>query len=108
MVCYCKGGAFVVIDANLVFGRIFLEYFLKIFGLNEDEVLDYEFFYKVFEEVMVCINVEIGESLLVEEVVMGFLRVVNEVMCRSIREITESKGYEILFYVLVVFGGVGL
>ena len=38
---------------------------------------------------------------------MGFLRVANEAMCRPIREITESKGYEISSHVLAAFGGAG-
>ena len=50
-VCYRKGGALAVTDANLVLGRILPEYFPKIFGPNEDEALDYESSYKAFEEV---------------------------------------------------------
>ena len=38
---------------------------------------------------------------------MGFLLVANEAMCRPIREITESKGYEISSHVLAAFGGAG-
>jgi 5-oxoprolinase (ATP-hydrolysing) len=106
-VCYRKGGALAVTDANLVLGRILPEYFPKIFGPNEDEALDYESSYKAFEEVTARINAETGESLSAEEVAMGFLRVANEAMCRPIREITESKGYEISSHVLAAFGGAG-
>ena len=91
----------------MVLGRILPEYFPKIFGPNEDEALDYESSYKAFEEVTARINAETGESLSAEEVAMGFLRVANEAMCRPIREITESKGYEISSHVLAAFGGAG-
>lgn len=106
-VCYRKGGALAVTDANLVLGRILPEYFPKIFGPNENEPLDYESSYKAFAELTERINAETGESLSTEEVAMGFLRVANEAMCRPIREITESKGYEISSHVLAAFGGAG-
>ncbi len=106
-VCYRKGGALAVTDANLVLGRILPEYFPKIFGPKEDEPLDYESSYQAFDEIKTRINAETGENLTTEEVAMGFLRVANEAMCRPIREITESKGYEISSHVLAAFGGAG-
>ncbi len=106
-VCYRKGGALAVTDANLVLGRILPNYFPKIFGANEDEPLDYDASFAAFEELSKRINDETGGSLTTEEVAMGFLRVANEAMCRPIREITESKGYEISSHVLAAFGGAG-
>ena len=106
-VCYRKGGALAVTDANLVLGRVLPEYFPKIFGPNEDEALDYESSYEAFSALAERINAETGETLSTEEVAMGFLRVANEAMCRPIREITESKGYEISSHVLAAFGGAG-
>jgi len=106
-VCYRKGGNLAVTDANLVLGRVLPDYFPKIFGPNEDEPLDYAASYEAFKDLSEHINAETGESLSTEEVAMGFLRVANEAMCRPIREITESKGYEISSHVLAAFGGAG-
>ncbi len=41
-VCYRKGGKLAITDANLLLGRVFPEYFPKIFGKNADEALDIE------------------------------------------------------------------
>lgn len=38
---------------------------------------------------------------------MGFIMVVNEIMCWLIRVLIEVRGYDIVCYVLVCFGGVG-
>jgi len=106
-VCYRKGGALAVTDANLVLGRILPKYFPKIFGANEDEPLDQDASLAAFKELTALVNDETGEALSTEEVALGFLRVANEAMCRPIREITESKGYEISSHVLAAFGGAG-
>jgi 5-oxoprolinase (ATP-hydrolysing) len=45
--------------------------------------------------------------LSVEEVCLGFLDVANESMCRPIRQITESKGYNTSDHNLASFGGAG-
>lgn len=38
---------------------------------------------------------------------MGFIRVANEAMCRPIRALTQSRGYDTSKHALVVFGGAG-
>lgn len=43
----------------------------------------------------------------VEEVAMGFIRVANETMCRPIRALTQSRGYDTSRHVLACFGGAG-
>ena len=42
-----------------------------------------------------------------EEVIMGFIRVANEAMCRPIRAITQGKGYDTSTHLLACFGGAG-
>ncbi|KAF4620213.1 hypothetical protein G7Y89_g14609 [Cudoniella acicularis] len=109
--CYRKGGPLTVTDANLVLGRLSAEHFPKIFGPSENEPLDYNTSRKLFEEITVTINEDLktsgGKALTVEEVCLGFLDVANESMCRPIRQITESKGYNTADHNLASFGGAG-
>ena len=97
--------------ANLVLGRLSAEHFPKIFGPNENEPLDFAASRKAFEELTETINSDLakagGKLLSVEEVCLGFLNVANESMCRPIRQITESKGYNTGDHNLASFGGAG-
>lgn len=109
-VCYRKGGYLSITDANLVLGRILPEYFPKIFGKTEDQPLDFDGLeviyslliikatWKEFEKLTQQVNEFMKETkqkpMTVEEVAMGFIRVANETMCRPIRAITVSKGYD--------------
>lgn len=100
-----------VTDANLVLGRLSADHFPKIFGPNENEPLDLEASRKKFEALTEIINADLtksaGNLLSVEEVCLGFLDVANESMCRPIRQITESKGYNTCDHNLASFGGAG-
>ena len=114
-VCYRKGGDLAVTDANLLLGRVLPDYFPKIFGPTEDAPLDVEATRAAFQAEAERINEELGLTtttttttpMTAEEVALGYLRVANEAMCRPIREITESKGYETASHVLAAFGGAG-
>lgn len=86
--CYKKGGELTVTDANLVLGRLFPEYFPKIFGPSENEPLDADAAMKKFKEVTELINCynkqnNKTEVLSVQEVAMGFIRVANESMVKN-------------------------
>lgn len=122
-----------VTDANLILGRLLPQYFPKIFGPNENEALDYDVTKRKFEELRVeindfligsgqrTVNIEINFNkidfltffcplqtpLTIEEVAMGFIRVANEAMCRPIRALTQSRGYDTSKHVLACFGGAG-
>ena len=100
-----------VTDANLVLGRLSADHFPKIFGPNENEPLDLETSRKKFQALAETINADLtksaGKLLSVEEVCLGFLDVANESMCRPIRQITESKGYNTSDHNLASFGGAG-
>ena len=118
-VCYRKGGAFLsVTDANVLLGRVQPGYFPKIFGPDENEPLDLEATRRAFERETELINAELAEisrfngdappaPLTPEEIALGYLKVADEAMCRPIRQITESKGYETSAHVLAAFGGAG-
>jgi 5-oxoprolinase (ATP-hydrolysing) len=124
--CYRKGGPLTVTDANLLLGRILPESFPKIFGPNEDQGLDVEAARRLFVQMKDRINEDVGTNMTIEEVAAGyvvtpvsllercsdhlllrFLAVANESMCRPIRALTESKGHDTALHNLASFGGAG-
>lgn len=107
--CYKKGGPLTVTDANLILGRLLPQHFPAIFGPNENEQLDGIAARKAFESITDTINSynALSENLSVEEVAMGFVRVANEAMCRPIRALTQSRGFDTAKHVLATFGGAG-
>ncbi|CAH2286095.1 5-oxoprolinase [Pelobates cultripes] len=111
--CYRKGGPLTVTDANLCLGRLLPDYFPRIFGPSEDQSLSKDDTLRMFQELTAEINLfqsermGTGESLTVEEVAMGFIRVANEAMCRPIRSLTQARGHDTSRHVLSCFGGAG-
>lgn len=109
--CYRKNGPLTVTDANLILGRLFPEHFPKIFGVNENESLDFQAAHEKFQEITAQINEYFKESrkspISVEEAAMGFIRVANEAMCRPIRALTQSRGFDTSKHALSCFGGAG-
>ncbi|XP_014668394.1 PREDICTED: 5-oxoprolinase-like [Priapulus caudatus] len=112
--CYRKGGPLCVTDANLCLGRLLLEYFPKIFGKTEDQPLDMEATQAAFSDLTAEVNKaskeQKGDGYVpksLEEVAIGFIEVANETMCRPIRALTQSKGYDTSRHVLACFGGAG-
>ncbi|MBF0279674.1 MAG: hydantoinase B/oxoprolinase family protein [SAR324 cluster bacterium] len=109
--CYRKNGHLAITDANLFLGRLHVDFFPKIFGITEDQALDFEASRLAFEKLTEEINAQYaikGRSpLSPEEVALGFLEVANEVMVRPIREISVMRGYDIKEHVLACFGGAG-
>lgn len=115
--CYRKGGPLTVTDANLVLGRLRIEGFPRIFGPNHDEPLDVEATRREFSKLTATINrflaagssggSEGTKSMTVEAVALGFIRVANETMCRPIRELTQSRGFDASNHKLACFGGAG-
>jgi len=87
------------------------DHFPKIFGKTEDQPLDIDITTKLFTELTEEVNKFIKENTpniplkTVDEVAYGFLTVANEAMCRPIREMTQSKGYNTSEHVLACFGG---
>lgn len=108
-VCYGKKGHLAVTDANLMLGRILPNLFPKIFGPNQDQPLD-----KVqTQEQFKALADKVRQSeprykeYTDEEIAFGFIQVANEVMCRPIRALTESRGKDPKHFDLAVFGGAG-
>lgn len=108
--CYKKGGPLTVTDANLVLGRLFPEFFPNIFGPTENEPLDVDATFAEFTKITNAINQYNGdksEQLTSQQVAMGFIRVANEAMCRPIRALTQSRGFDTSRHALSCFGGAG-
>lgn len=119
-VCYRKNGPLAVTDANVLLGRIQPHLFPAIFGVHENETLDYDATYAAFESLTQEINAFFaaehakaggvpGEQKIytVDEVANGFIRVANEAMARPIRNLTTMKGYDVTKHWLACFGGAG-
>ena len=109
-VCYRRqDGQLAVTDANAVLGRVQPEYFPHIFGASERLPIDVEASRAAMERLLTEVHQHYGEEkrMSVEELALGFVRVANEAMCRPIRTITESRGYDPSAHVLACFGGAG-
>ncbi|GAA5899531.1 hypothetical protein JCM8208_000583 [Rhodotorula glutinis] len=106
-VCYLKDGPLAVSDANLVLGRLFPDYFPKIFGATEDQPLGREASIAAFDKVRQQINSETGKDMSLDEVAAGFIKVANEVMARPVRALTEARGFSTSKHILAAFGGAG-
>lgn len=96
--CYGRGGVEpTVTDANLVLGRLDLNYFL-----GGDMTLD-------VEAARGAIADRIGAplNLTVERAAEGIIRVVNATMVRGMRAVSVELGYDPREFALVAFGGGG-
>ncbi|KAI0221164.1 hypothetical protein L0F63_003542 [Massospora cicadina] len=98
-VCYRKGGALAITDANLALGRIQPDLFPAIFGPDEDQPLDLE--------AAVARLAEVVPGMSADEAAIGFVKVANEAMSRPIRSLTEARGWEPKDHTLCSFGGAG-
>lgn len=101
-----------ITDANLFLGRLLPEHFPKIFGPHQDQPLDAAAAATKFEALTAEINAYFarqGKSTVMgaRDVALGFVVVANEAMCRPIRALTQSKGYDIQRHTLSCFGGAG-
>ena len=105
-ICYKKGGYLAVTDANLLLGRLQIDYFPKIFGKSGCEALSFEDSRKAFSKLASEISTSY-KSITIEEIAMGFIKVANEVMIRPIREISVMRGYDVKEHALACFGGAG-
>jgi 5-oxoprolinase (ATP-hydrolysing) len=111
-VCYRKrGGMLAVTDANLLLGRLLPEYFPHIFGPKENEPLDFNSTKEAFEALTVYVNESTRQQgrpdSSIFDVALGFIRVANEAMCRPIRALTQSRGFNPKLHLLSIFGGAG-
>jgi 5-oxoprolinase (ATP-hydrolysing) len=98
--CYRRGGPLTVTDANVLLGRIPVDYFPDIFGPDADQPLDIEIVRRNFGELTRDVT-----AVTPETVAEGFLTVAVESMANAIRKITIERGEDVRDFVLCSFGG---
>ena len=103
--CYGLDGPLAVTDANLLLGRIIPEFMPCTFGETHDRSLDKGVTRDKFTDLTAKVNQATGHSYTPEELAEGFLRIANEIMCRAMKKISVSRGYDIRHHTLICFGG---
>jgi 5-oxoprolinase (ATP-hydrolysing) len=104
-VCYGKGGALALTDANLLLGRISAKHFPPVFGSEENQTLNLLETQKAFKLLTQEINLKVSSLYTPEDLAEAFIQVANELMARPIREISSARGYSLKEHHLVCFGG---
>jgi 5-oxoprolinase (ATP-hydrolysing) len=100
--CYRRGGPLTVTDANVLLGRIPVDFFPRVFGEHADQSLDTCIVQQRFDELTRDVCAETPER-----VAEGFLTVAVENMANAIRKITIERGEDVRDFVLCCFGGAG-
>jgi 5-oxoprolinase (ATP-hydrolysing) len=100
--CYRRDGPLTVTDANVLLGRIAIDYFPSVFGPDAKQPLDEEVVRQKFTELAHDVAAETPE-----QVAEGFLTVAVESMANAIRKITIERGEDVRDFVLCCFGGAG-
>jgi len=103
--CYGLGGPLTVTDANLLLGRIIPEFIPETFGKTHEKPLDSKIAGKKFTDLAQRVNNATGLSYSPEKLAEGYLTIANETMCRAMKKISVSRGYDIRDHALVCFGG---
>ncbi len=103
--CYGLGGPLTVTDANLLLGRIIPEFMPETFGKKHDAQLDKNIIAETFNDLAARVSKESGLPFSPEILAEGYLKIANETMCRAMKKISVSRGYDIRDHALVCFGG---
>ncbi len=101
---YRRGGPLCVTDANLMLGKIPVDYFPKVFGQDGNLSLDLEAVRQRFRELAAEIGRSTGTSQTPEQIAEGFLLVAVENMANAIKRISVQRGYNVANYTLCCFG----
>ena len=105
--CYRRGGPLAVTDCNVMLGKLQPEFFPKVFGPGADQPLDADVVAEKFAALATRINAATAETMTVEQVADGFLKIAVENMANAIKKISIQRGYDVSEYVLSCFGGAG-
>ena len=103
--CYGHGGPLCVTDANVLLGRIPVEFFPAVFGASGDDPLDIEVVRRRFDEMTRSVQGAGDKAPAAEQVAEGFLAVAVESMANAIRKITIERGEDVRDFTLCSFGG---
>nr|WP_290228006.1 hydantoinase B/oxoprolinase family protein [Trichocoleus desertorum] len=105
--CYRKNGPLTVTDANVMVGKLYPQFFPKVFGPQGDLPLDAEVVQEKFAELAAQIREATGDNRTPEQVAQGFLAIAVEKMANAIKKISVQRGYDVSEYTLCCFGGAG-
>jgi 5-oxoprolinase (ATP-hydrolysing) len=100
--CYRRGGPLAVTDANVMAGKLIPDFFPKIFGPEQNQLLDDGAVRAAFAELAKEVG---GKSA--EEIADGFIKIAVENMANAIKKISVQRGYDVTRYTLNCFGGAG-
>ncbi len=100
--CYRRAGPLTVTDANVLLGRIVIDYFPSVFGPDANQPLDIKVVRQRFTDLAQDVS-----AATPEQVAEGFLTVAVESMANAIRKITIERGEDVRDFVLCCFGGAG-
>ncbi len=103
--CYGLGGPLTVTDANLMLGRMLPQCMPRTFGPRHSEPPDRQVTEERFTELAATVNRMTGSGYTTEELAAGYIRIANEIMCRAMKKISVSRGYDIRKHALICFGG---
>lgn len=103
--CYGMGGPLTLTDANLMLGRILPEFMPETFGPDHSRRLDQKAPRQGFLTLAETINSATGSTYSPLELAAGYIRIANEIMCRAMKKISVSRGYDIRDHALICFGG---
>ena len=103
--CYGRGGPATITDANVVLGRILPQYIPAVFGHDRVSQLDVGAAQTCLRDLQETVIRALGRPLTEVELALGYIRVANEAMCRPIKDLSVSRGYDVRNHVLLCFGG---
>ncbi len=105
--CYRNGGPLCVTDANVMLGKLPLEFFPKVFGPQGNWSIDADIVRKKFTNLSKKVHADGGKLTTPEQVAEGFLSVAVENMANAIKRISIQRGYNVAEYTLCCFGAAG-
>ncbi|MBT8077356.1 MAG: hydantoinase B/oxoprolinase family protein [Gammaproteobacteria bacterium] len=103
--CYRRDGPLTVTDANVVLGRIPVDFFPAVFGPRGDQTLDTTAATRKFVSLQQQIRHEAGGAASIHDIAAGFLTIAVESMANAIRRITVERGEDVRDFTLCCFGG---
>lgn len=104
---YRRGGPLTITDANVLLGRIPVDYFPRVFGPLANEPLDDRTVRHLFADLAAIVSKDRGSPVKPEQVAAGFVTVAVENMANAIRKITIERGDDVRDFTLCCFGGAG-
>ena len=103
--CYRNNGPLTLSDANLILGKLDPDFFPKIFGKNQNLALDFNASKTLFEKLSNKIKEQTGKYININELAHGFCKIAEFSMCRALKKVSVSRGYDLRKHSLLCFGG---